>query len=104
MDVETEREINISLGAVIVILFGCLLYALTLSFPSPVDDVTILGKTPSDGVSSKDFFVMTDHGDYPVVALGGNETTSRALWSYLEVGHTYDVVVSMGMIVGVEEE
>jgi len=54
-----------------------------------------------NGLLTKEFFVVTDNGKYEVVVLGGNETTSRALWSYLELGHKYNVVVSMGMIVGV---
>ena len=98
---EKEKKITIMLVIAIFIVSACLIYALTLSYPTQINDVTILDKTSGNGLLTKEFFVVTDNGKYEVVVLGGNETTSRTLWSYLELGHKYNVIVSMGMIVGV---
>ncbi|MDD3961279.1 MAG: hypothetical protein PHT77_05390 [Bacteroidales bacterium] len=100
---EKEKKTIIALFIAIFIVSVCLGYALTLSYPTQIDDVTILDKTSNDGLLRKEFFIVTDYGKYEVAILGGNEMASHKLWSYFEVGHKYNLIVSMGMVVGVGE-
>lgn len=70
--------------------------------------ITITGKTSytiSQGFFSSrtGFFVVTDKGTFEVGRSGGKEADVYALWSRLEVGHTYDVDIAMDLLIGAKE-
>lgn len=70
--------------------------------------ITITDKTSytvSQGFFSSrtGFFVVTDKGTYEIGRTGGKEADTYALWSRLKIGHTYDVDVTMDLLVDAEE-
>ena len=94
--------------SIVAIFFGVAAYTvISSSYPSSYDNVTILDKTSYDVSqgffsSREGFFVFTDKGNYEV-GTTGNVADVYALYSRLKVGHTYNIKVSMGLVLGAEE-